>query len=95
MTQTVTKERLISEPVGRRMLTVDQLDDVAEAVIMLAREIHVLTDRVLVLEEVLTSAGVDVSAVDTHQPSAETQAKIDGRCEQMMVNIMRALRAAG
>lgn len=95
MTQTVAKERLISEPVGRRILSADQLDDVAEAVIMLAREVHVLTDRLLVLEEVLNNAGVDVGAVDTYQPSAETQAKIDARCEQMMVNIMRALRAAG
>ena len=94
MTQVQIKERPISEPVGRRILTVDQLDDLAEAVIMLAREVHVLTDRVLVLEEVLQNAGVDVSSIDEHQPSAATQKKIDHACDQILTNVMRALRVA-
>lgn len=95
MTQVLVKERPISEPVGRRILSVDQLDDVAEAVIMLAREIHVLTDRVLVLEEVLQNAGVDVSSVDEHQPSPALQTKIDARRDHILINVMRALRADG
>ncbi|WP_297801029.1 hypothetical protein [uncultured Brevundimonas sp.] len=92
MTQVQIKERPISEPVGRRILTVDQIDDLGEAIIMLAREIHVITDRVLVLEEILQSKGIDVSGIDDHQPSAETQAKIDARCDAILTNVMRALR---
>ena len=52
-----TFERPISEPVNRRMLTVDQIDDLGEAILSLTREIWVLTDRVHVLEAVLESLG--------------------------------------
>lgn len=94
MSDTSKTSRPISEPVGRRILTVDQIDDLAEAVIMLAREVHVLADRQFVLEEVLEQAGVDVSGVDDHQPSPACQARIDGRRDQILTNVLRAFRVA-
>ena len=88
-------QRLISEPVGRRILTADQIDDLAEAVIMLVREVHVVADRLLVLEEVLANNGIDVSQVDTHQPSDALQARIDAVRDNALTNVMRALRVSG
>jgi hypothetical protein len=88
-------ERPISEPVNRRMLTLDQLDDLGEALLSLTREVWVLTDRVHVLEAVLEKHGVLADAeVDDFQPSPELQAQLNAKRDAMVQNIMRALRAA-
>lgn len=89
-----TFERPISEPVNRRMLTVDQLDDLGEAMLSLTREVYVLTDRVRVLEAVLEKHGVLASAeIDAFQPGPELQAELNAKRDAIVHNLMRALRA--
>ncbi len=90
-----TFERPISEPVNRRMLTVDQIDDLGEAILSMTREIWVLTDRVHVLEAVLEKHGVLAQAeVDDFQPGPELQAQLNAKRDAIVQNLMRALRAA-
>lgn len=85
-------ERPISEPVGRRILTADQIDDLGEALFSLTRELHVIADRQLVLEAILADQGVDLSALEHFEPSPELKAKIDGRRDAMIRNVLRALK---
>ncbi|PXA76013.1 hypothetical protein DMC25_24185 [Caulobacter sp. D4A] len=90
-----TFERPISEPVNRRMLTADQIDDLGEAILSLTREVWVLTDRVHVLEAVLESHGVLANAeVDNFQPGPELQAQLNAKRDAIVQNLLRSLRAA-
>ncbi|MFT4254602.1 MAG: hypothetical protein QM608_19210 [Caulobacter sp.] len=90
-----TFDRPISEPVNRRMLTADQIDDLGEAILSLTREIWVLTDRVHVLEAVLESHGVLANAeIDAFQPGPELQAQLNAKRDAIVQNLLRALRAA-
>lgn len=70
----------------------EQLDNVARALISLTRELCVLTDRVAVLETVLAQQGTDIrEAVDTHQPDAELQARIDAQVSRVVGEVLGAL----
>lgn len=72
-----------------------RIDNVARACITLAREVAVLTDRVMVLEAVLDGAGIAVSAaVEQHQPDPALQARIDARIAAMLAEVVAALRGA-
>lgn len=72
-----------------------QIDNVARACITLAREVAVLTDRVMVLEAVLDAAGIPVcDAVERHQPDPALQARIDGRIAEMLAQVVSALHGA-
>ncbi|XUU60512.1 hypothetical protein ACRAQ6_13275 [Erythrobacter sp. HA6-11] len=73
----------------------DQIDNIARAVLTLTREVAVLNDRVMVLEEVLGQKGVDVrDAVDTYQPSEEFQARADASTQLILKNVIAALQGA-
>lgn len=68
------------------------VDAVARAVMMLARELCVVSDRLLVLEDVLAGKGLRVAdAVDTHTPDAALQARIDARTEAIIAGVLKAL----
>lgn len=75
------------------MLAPGQVDDVARALLLLARELWVARDRMAVLEAVLDARGLDISAAvrDFEPPpalaerlaverSAFTQAILDALC---------------
>lgn len=73
----------------------DQIDNIARAVLTLTREVAVLSDRVLVLEEILEQKGIDVrEAVDTYQPSEEFQARADAVIQTLTANVIAALQGA-
>jgi hypothetical protein len=75
-----------------RFLGPDQVDDVARAVLALAREVWVLRDRQRVLEAVLDANGIDVTAaVERHQPSPELQATLDAERKAFVQGLLRAL----
>ena len=79
-----------------RGLGTEHLDGLARAVVLLTREVCVLTDRMLVmetvLEEVLETGGITVAeAIDTHVPDAALQARIDARSEALIGNVLKAM----
>lgn len=56
----------------------DQVDDLARTVLALAREVWVLRDRQRVTEAVLAERGIAITeAIESYQPSAELQKKLD------------------
>jgi hypothetical protein len=80
----LTPERTILKP--------EQIDDVAQAVLAVARELWVTIDRQLVLEAVLAKRGLDVSAeIDALEPDPALQAKLDARRAALLETITQAL----
>jgi hypothetical protein len=89
-----TREPLISDPPPRRILDPAEIDHVAEAVIGLARELWVLTDRFTIMEKVMAAHGVDLAAeIDAYQPDAAVQAELGSKRARLMRTILTALRA--
>jgi hypothetical protein len=77
---------------GVRLLGPDQVDDLARAVLMLAREVWVLRDRQRILETVLAERGIDVvEAVERHQPGPELQQKLDAERREFVRGLLRTL----
>jgi hypothetical protein len=85
---------LISDPPPRRILDPAQIDHVAEAVIGLARELWVLTDRFTIMEKVMAAHGLDLTAeIDAYQPDASVQAELGAKRARLMGALLAALRA--
>ncbi|WP_174284805.1 hypothetical protein [Sphingomonas bacterium] len=78
---------------GRRILPESRIDDLGEAILALTREIWVLTDRQAVLEAVLGQAGIDTGSIDRYQPDAAMTARLADRRQQLIDNILFALKA--
>lgn len=77
-----------------KALLPEQLDNLGRAVISLTREICVLTDRMAVTEAVLARHGIDIAdEVDTHQPDAALQARIDAQSRRIINDILETLCA--
>ncbi|QIG53612.1 hypothetical protein G6N82_05095 [Altererythrobacter sp. BO-6] len=71
------------------------IDNVARAVLTLTREVAVLSDRVMVLEELLEQNGVVLrEAIDTYQPSDQFQARADKALQVIAGNVIAALQGA-
>jgi hypothetical protein len=79
---------------ARQILPETRIDDLGEAIIALTREIWVLSDRQAVLEAVLAEQGVDVSRIDAYQPDPAMSARLDARRQQLIDNVLVALKAA-
>lgn len=77
------------------LLHPDQINNLGRAVISLTREICVLTDRQLVLEQVLAEKGIDIAeTVDTYQPDEELQKRIDDQTGLIIQTIVGDLTGA-
>ena len=77
-----------------KALLPEQIDNLGRAVISLTREICVLTDRLAVTEAVLAARGLDIAdAVDTHQPDAALQGRIDRQVNRIISQILGTLYA--
>jgi len=62
-----------------------QVDNVAEAVLALARELWVVTDRLAIVEAVLEEKGVVVAdLIDSYQPDAALEAKLKTKRERLV-----------
>lgn len=86
--------KLLSEPPARQIFKPEQIDDVAEAVIALTRELWVTVDRVAVLEKVLENRGVPVQAeIDAYQPDEAFQAELDAKRDRLLNAVLVALKA--
>lgn len=73
----------------------EQMDNLGRALISLTREVAVLTDRVLVLEEVLGQQGALArDAVDAFQPDEAFQARSDEAIGRIVSNVLASLQGA-
>ena len=71
----------------------DNVDNVARALLTLTREVAVLNDRMMVLEEILGQHGIAVrEAIDTYQPSEQFQARADAAMQLITHNVIAALQ---
>lgn len=77
----------------RQILPPSRIDDVAEAVLALARELWVVADRQIVTEALLARHGVTTADIDAFQPDADTEARLDTRRRQIVDNLLVALKA--
>ncbi|MEE4454020.1 hypothetical protein [Novosphingobium resinovorum] len=77
----------------RQILPPARIDDVAEAVLALARELWVVADRQIVTEALLARHGITAADIDAFQPDAETEARLDTRRRQIVDNLLVALKA--
>ncbi len=72
----------------------EQIDNLGRAVITLTREICVLTDRLAVTEAVLAERGIEIAeAIETHQPDAALQGRIDTQVNRIIAEILATLSA--
>jgi hypothetical protein len=89
-----TRPKLLSDPPPRQILQPERIDDVAQAVIALARELWVAVDRMAIMEKVISANGIDLSAaIDAYEPDEAMQAKLDGMRAKMLASVLRALKA--
>jgi hypothetical protein len=76
----------------RHIFAPDKIDDVAQALLSLTREIWVLTDRVRCLEAVIDAHGIPVSkALESFEPDATLQAELDGKAQALVRSVVTAL----
>lgn len=82
----------------RAILSPDALDGVADSVLALARELWVVRDRQMVLEQVLADHGIAAAqAVDGFTPDADFRARLDAERDRLIEAVAGALdgRRAG
>ncbi len=77
---------------GGGMLRPEQIDDLGNALLLLARELWVVKDRQRVLEALLEANGVVVpGAVADHQPEGALAAALSAERERFASALMQAL----
>ncbi len=87
----------MSDPTRKRQLIPpEHVDNVAAAVLALARELWVVADRQIVLEAILARHGIDAGAeIDGREPDTALQAKLDARRDRLVTAVSQALSGAG
>ena len=79
----------------RVTLTPDQIGDVGQAVLTLARELWIVKDRLRVLEAVLDERGLEVhEAVERHQPDPALEQELAEAGKELAGRVVDALRGA-
>lgn len=77
-----------------KALLPEQIDNLGRAILNLTREICVLTDRMAVTEAVLAARGIDIAdAVDSHQPDAALQSRIDAQVNRIIADLLATMSA--
>jgi hypothetical protein len=79
---------------SRRMLDERSIDDVANAIIALTRECWVIQDRQMLMEKVLTDAGIDMARIDDYQPDEAMREKLEARRTAMLAHVVDALKGS-
>jgi len=77
----------------RQILPSGRIDDVAEAVLALARELWTVCDRQIVTEALLAKVGITSEQIDSFEPDQETDQRLAVRRRQIIDNILVALKA--
>lgn len=76
---------------ARHILGPAQADHLGDAIIALTRELWVVTDRMLVMERMLTEQGMDLSGLDRYQPDAALAATLAARRSALLAHVTAAL----
>ncbi len=85
--------KLLSDPPRRRILGAERLDDVAEAVLALTREVWLLTDRLVVMEKVMAANGVDLTAqIDAYEPDEACREELEAKRTRLLGAVLAALK---
>lgn len=90
-------ERLKTINHPERLTLVDaDAGQLGAALLALTREVWVLTDRMMVTEEVLARRGIDIAAeIEAFQPDAAMQQKLDAAGERLVASVIDALAGLG
>ena len=88
----MTKDpRSFNEP-GRKTLDTNDVEGIGDALLVLTREVWVLTDRLAVLEAVLANRGIDISKdIEKFQPDEEMQAQLNERGKRIAAGVINAI----
>jgi hypothetical protein len=86
---------VIGDAASRHLLASAQIDRLGEALLALTGEVWILTDRMAVLEAVLTQHGIDVSsAIERFVPSPDMEKALDAKRDKLIAAIIAALQPA-
>ncbi len=86
------KPKLLSDPPPYQRLRPGQVDNLGEALLALARELWVVTDRLAIVEAMLEEKGVVVAeAIDAYQPDAALEAKLKIKRDRLVKAVEDAL----
>lgn len=73
----------------------EQIDNLGRAIFSLAREVAVLTDRVLVLETLLEKSGtLGADAVDTFQPDDAFSARSERAVGRIVQSVLASMQGS-
>ncbi|WP_404481897.1 hypothetical protein [Novosphingobium sp. BL-52-GroH] len=81
---------LITDPPERRILGLEHVDALGQAVLALTRELWIVTDRMTVLERLLEDMGLPAGAVDGYQPDEATEQLLAERRDRLMQVVTQA-----
>lgn len=81
---------------GQRILGSQDVHNLGKVVLTLTSELWLMRDRLMVLEHVLETKGLDVATlVDSHVPDADLQAKLDAERKRLTQAVMDILLDEG
>ena len=76
----------------RKTLDSADIPGLGDAILVLAREVWVLTDRLAVMQAVLAKRGIDIAEeVETFQPDEALQAQLDEKSQRLLTEITNAI----
>ena len=79
------------DPANRCILSVNQLDQLGEALVALTGEVWILTDRLAVLEAVLANHGIDARAeIDRFVPPPDMEKALSTKRDKLIATILAA-----
>jgi hypothetical protein len=81
-----------AQPRRRKALKPEDIDNVGQALMTLAKELWVLKDRQMITEAVLAKRGIDISEdISTFQPDAALEAKLKAEREALVKKLTQDL----
>jgi hypothetical protein len=84
---------MISQPPPRPLLRPGQVDNLAQALLALTREVWVLSDRLTVVEALLETKGsLTQSDIETYRPDATVEARLAARRQALIGAVETALK---
>lgn len=76
----------------RKTLESTDVSRLGDAMLVLAREVWVLTDRLAVMQAVLAKRGIDIAEdIEEFQPDGALQAELDAKGKKLLSDINNAI----
>lgn len=80
-----------TDPPARQFLGEGQIDKLGTAVLVLARELWVVKDRLAVMEKVLDKHGIPASEFSAFQPDEAFEGELKAQRQQLIDAVVNAL----